>query len=519
MNYHHMQNKEIGNINQNFYRNPPSQQNNPNNLYNQMKYENKNYKGVNIQNNLINTGLDYHQDFSIQGMNNNYLQHNNYINNNNDIKPNNNLINNNLIYQDYNQYNIYNDPRNKQELNERDLGQQKIQNYEMKEKSKVLPNNLNGNINKLITRPQMNEEEKAKHRKKQKEYNEELRKQIEEKRRRKEIEKKKEEEEDLKIENKIKRHILEERQKEEELKKQMKLKKQKELEEIDEINRMNSKKKNNNMVENYYNNQMDETSSTAFNNMGNNFYGQGLNQQYPPNEPQSLPVMSTNRTNISSNSNNNNMNNINNKNKIEDYYKKFVQDQLGIIEEYEEKVNNCNSNNFNYNQLLNERNEAMKQIQISQDTFQINFGMLPMNDQFNKKVANFMDIILEQKVKEIQYNNNYNNNYINVNSSKKNYNNINNINKNLYNNNSNLISGEFKKSSDYVNLDENALSEKKPMNFIGITDESQIRRDIVGCGYQSKYEQLRESILNGDDISNELKVSRISSNNNKLKAN
>ena len=58
----------------------------------------------------------------------------------------------------------------------------------------------------------------------------------------------------------------------------------------------------------------------------------------------------------------------------------------------------------------------------------------------------------------------------------------------------------------YVNFDENALSEKKPINFIGITDESQIKRDIAGCGYQSKYEQLRESILNGDDISNELKI-------------
>ena len=127
-----------------------------------------------------------------------------------------------------------------------------------------------------------------------------------------------------------------------------------------------------------------------------------------------------------------------------------------------------------------------------------------MNDEFNKKVANFMDIILEQKVKEIQtINNNYNNNVVSMNSVKKN----NNINNNFYKSNENITSKDLKKSCEYVNFDENAVSEKKPINLIGVTDESQIRRDINACGYQSKYEQLRESMLNGDDISNDLKVS------------
>ena len=186
-----MQNKELQDNNQNLGINPSSHQNN---LYNQMKYQNinPNYKNSYIPNNLINAEFEYPQDYQNQNINNAYLQHNNFINKNKDIKPNNNLINNNLIYQDYNQPNFYNDPkRQKQEEYRRILDQQRIQDLERKEKIREIPNmqnnnnfrnnNINDNTNKIITRPQMNEEEKAKHRKKQMEYNEILRKQIEEK--------------------------------------------------------------------------------------------------------------------------------------------------------------------------------------------------------------------------------------------------------------------------------------------------------------------------------------------------
>jgi hypothetical protein len=74
------------------------------------------------------------------------------------------------------------------------------------------------------------------------------------------------------------------------------------------------------------------------------------------------------------------------------------------------------------------------------------------------------------------------------------------------NNDKNNFNNQNLKSSGSINLDENALSEKKQINKLGI-DESQNERDLIGCRYISKYEELRESMINGDDISNELKTS------------
>ena len=173
-----MKNKEIGNTNQNFGRNSSSQQNN---LISQMKYQNinQNYQNSTIQNNLINTGFEYKNDFSNQKMNEQYIQQNNFINNTKDTNPNNNIINNNLIYQDYNKQNIYNDPKKKkQEEYKRMLDQQRKQDFEIREKMREISYNnnlINNNINmkmndinnKVITRPQMNEEERARYKKKQ----------------------------------------------------------------------------------------------------------------------------------------------------------------------------------------------------------------------------------------------------------------------------------------------------------------------------------------------------------------
>ena len=154
----------------------------------------------------------------------------------------------------------------------------------------------------------------------------------------------------------------------------------------------------------------------------------------------------------------------------------FVEEQLGIIDEYEEKINSYNNSNSNYESIIQEKNEALKQIQTSQNNFKNNFGMLPMNEQFNNKVANIMDLILEQKVKDIK-----NNNYIN----------------NM--NNSNLIEEGNIKSSASFNLDQNAISNQQNFN----NDVN----NIEGCAYKSKYEELKESIINGEDISAELKTS------------
>ena len=216
-----------------------------------------------------------------------------------------------------------------------------------------------------------------------------------------------------------------------------------------------------------------QTNSSGFTNTGNNFYNQEINQYNinPQLPPPSQSLASTVRSNVSNNSNFI-------RNNIRNYYMNFVEEQLGIIDEYEEKINNYNNSNSNYESIIKEKNEALNQLQTSQNNFKNNFGMLPMNEQFNNKVANIMDLILEQKVKDIK-----NNNYLN------NINNEININNNI----NNSLLKESKKSKN--DLDENKIGNS--LNYYNIAE----------CGYKSKYEQLKESIINGEDISEELKTS------------
>ena len=448
MNYHLLQNKET----YQYY---------PNNIYYQNNDPNmnslKNNTKVNPSNNLINNDFNYQQNFSPPGkseMNRLCPQKNNYINDKDNINIHNNKNNypeNNLIYQNY-------------------IPPQKNSNTNKISNNNLINYNGNERVN-LITGNQISKEEKEKKRKKQMEYNEELKRQIEEKNKRKELEKKKKLEEDLKIEEKIQRQILLE-QKELELKKQQLKEKQRQEEELS--HNQNNKNENNDI------NINNQTNLSGFNKSGKNFYNQenpnlfnnnnnnnNNYQQYPPS-PKSLT--STMRSNISSNSNTN-------RNNIKNYYMNFVEEQLGIIDEYEEKINNYNSTNSNYENIINEKEEALKQIQTSQNNFRNNFGMLPMNEQFNNKVANIMDLILEQKVKDIK---------------KNNY-----INENLSNDNNNLLE-ESKKSTGSFNLNEQVFNEKKNMN---------LDNNIIGLGYKSKYEELKSSIINGEDISNELRMS------------
>ena len=533
MKYYQLQNKELENIFPNSH---------PHDLYNQNHYQYKqntnnpkNYEPK-IQNNLINSEFNYQQDFSHPQVNNEFIPHNNFILNTNNNKPNNNLINNNLIYQNYNQpYNLeqninyyLNPKRKKQEEYKRMLDQQRLQNLNIKEKKREISNNnfINNNINettnKYITKPQMTEEDRIKNKNKQKEYRESLKKQIEEKNRRKEMEKKREKEEDLKIEEKIKKLKFEEQLKEENFKKQQLLNKKKEQEGMNVINKRNDLNQifnnnfinniqNNNNYNNNFDNQLEGESYSSFNNKienssENNFYNQRVNHE----TSQSQSLMPTFDTSISSNQNNfdNNFNNSNikknnfNRYQLEEYYKNFVQEQLGIINEYEEKLNDSYYN-FNYNQLLNEKKETLKQIETSQNNFKNNIGILPMKEQYNNCILNILDMILEQKVKEIKSNNYNNNEANNINVNSSNNNNI--IIKVDDNADDNLNNQNFKSTGTF-NLDEISLSEKKNINEFGI-DESQNERDLIGCRYKSKYEELRESMINGNVISDELKTS------------
>ena len=463
MDFYQKQNNDISNSNNYIQYNNYNQSNYPHNPYPQ-NYSSK----IKPSNNLINADFNYQQNFSPPGiseMNHLYPQKNNFINDkdNNNIHNKNNYPENNLIYQNYipHQKNIvYNIPNN-------NMNNNNLINY-----------NGNERVN-LITRNQISKEEKEKKRKKQMEYNEELKRQIEEKNKRKEIEKKKKLEEDLKIEEKIQRQILEE-QKELNLKKQQLLEKQRQEEELSHY--QNTKNTSNEISNNPITNN--QTSSSNFNKSGNNYYNNqeninqynnNINNNYQPYGPPPQSSIPTMRSNFSSNSNNSNRNN------IKKYYMNFVEEQLSIIDEYEEKINNYNSTGSNYENIINEKNEALKQIQTSQNNFKNNFGVIPMNEQFNNKVANIMDQILEQKVKDIKKNN-----FVNDNAD------------NLSNINNNNLLEQSKRSTGTFNLNENTMS--KQLN-------KDLDNDIIGCGYKSKYEELKSSIINGEDISNELKIS------------
>ena len=96
MNYYHLQNKELENMNiiPNYH---PQELYNGNQYQYQQRINNpQNYKPK-IQNNLINSEFDYQQDFSQPKVSNEFFPYNNFINNPNNNKPNNKLINNNLI--------------------------------------------------------------------------------------------------------------------------------------------------------------------------------------------------------------------------------------------------------------------------------------------------------------------------------------------------------------------------------------------------------------------------------------
>ena len=141
------------------------------------------------------------------------------------------------------------------------------------------------------------------------------------------------------------------------------------------------------------------------------------------------------------------------KNKIEESYIKLVQEQLSIIKLYEEKINKINlSNNDNYKILLKEKNKAINQIQQSQINFKKNIGVNPLNNDFNNKLFNLLDIILIKKIKLTKKNN-----------------------------------------SKYYN---NKMSV--------IKEENEDQENLNNCNYKSKYEELKTSLTSCNGISKDL---------------
>ena len=506
---------------------------------------------------------------------NNMMNNTNYpINNNSNINGINNNLNNNI-----NNYNIANN-----------------KNMNMPEMN-----------NTIITRPNINQEEKEKLRKKQMEYNEILRQQVEERNKMKEIAKQKEKEEEIKFEEKLKRQLIE-NQKRAELIKNNEFKNNKYAHNLEypetfmanpmstmpipqiniqgqtiqnnnnsnpnytvlggfygnntnnllnnqnnqiSMNNTNMDKYNNiegktelvqnnpnlnnqninpNNFNNYQNNYMNLTPSSNKNINSNNAYNlqnTPYNYGQRPTPSQTATAFgSTSKTNSFNSNNNNNINNnintnypyiVNNNNnynsnirpisqqsqrrqrndtwRMEELYMNFVQEQLRIINEYEMDINkyqDLKKDNFDtIKDLMIIKNKALDRIQEAQNKFKDTVGVYPMDNNFNNRVTNLMDMMLEKKINDIQRENKLEILANNFNKQKRNgrinYNNINSINENgIY-------------SNDINNEDNNN-------EFIPIT-ESQLNRNMMGCGYKSKYEELKKSMINGNEASQELRTS------------
>ena len=176
--------------------------------------------------------------------------------------------------------------------------------------------------------------------------------------------------------------------------------------------------------------------------------------------------------------------------RIEELYMNFVQEQLKIINEYELEINkyqNMKKDNFEtIKDLMIIKNQALDKIQEAQNKFKDTVGVYPMDNNFNNRVTNLMDMMLEKKINDIQRENKLEILANNYNKQKKN-------------------NGKFNN-----NINENGIQSNGNNNnndeFIPIS-ESQINRNIIGCGYKSKYEELKISMMNGNEASQELRTS------------
>ena len=258
----------------------------------------------------------------------------------------------------------------------------------------------------------------------------------------------------------------------------------------------NSNNKNNNNPNNYFNITPSSNTNTNTNNIYNiqntpHNYG-----QKPTPSQTTTAFANTTKTNSNSFNNNNIRPNsqqsqrkaINDTWRMEELYMNFVQEQLKIINEYEMDINKYQSmkkDNFDtIKDLMTIKNKALDKIQEAQNKFKDTVGVYPMDNNFNNRVTNLMDMMLEKKINDIQRENKLEilaNNYNKQkkNNGRMNYNNIN--------------------DNGIQLIDNNA-------EFIPIS-ESQINRNILGCGYKSKYEELKMSMMNGNEASQELRTS------------
>ena len=200
-----------------------------------------------------------------------------------------------------------------------------------------------------------------------------------------------------------------------------------------------------------------------------------------------------------------NINNYNNNDTINDeILAKFVSDQMGVIQEYEQKIDKHSDYTENSNDqigviksLMNEKDLALEKLKIQQENFKNILGFYPMQSDFNNKINSLLDLILKNKIEKIEkvaqrtqlQREQYNPNYMSSSITRK----VSTPIPSRKNLNSAMPTNYYNPPLESIN------------NNINIPELENI--NIEGCFYRSKYEDLKRSIMNAEDINPDFKSS------------
>ena len=258
---------------------------------------------------------------------------------------------------------------------------------------------------------------------------------------------------------------------------------------------------NNNNNNNYYNQRpLTQNYHNTLNNNNNDFYNEipsnsNLNNNFNRTHSTRNQTMNIQNQQIRTN-------NIN----IEELFEKYVNDCQNLISQYENTMENFNynpslkkDNNDTIKSLINEKDIISNKIQNGQNELKNYLGFNFNLNEFNMKISKYLTLVLDRKIREIQeisknYHKNkmYMNEYLNENKSQRSKN----KNLNIFNT---QISTRKKENSNILN--------NKNQNTIDSLTTSQINKQIMGCQYRSKYEDLRKSVFKNDDLNQDLKES------------
>ena len=264
------------------------------------------------------------------------------------------------------------------------------------------------------------------------------------------------------------------------------------------MNNPNYQTNNNN--NNYYNQRpLTQNYHNTLNNNNNDFFNEN---------PSNLNINNNfNRTHSTSQTMNNQNQQIRNNNiNIEELFEKYVNDCQNLISQYENTMENFNynpslkkDNNDTIKSLINEKDNISKKIQNGQNELKNYLGFNFNLNEFNMKISKYLTLVLDRKIREIQeISKNYHKN--------KMY-----MNENLYENkterNKKKDLNLFNTQSSTRKKENNYISNNKNQNTLNSLTTSQINKQIMGCQYRSKYEDLRKSIFKNDDLNQDLKES------------